>query len=240
MFFIISPNHTHYYYIKSLYKNGYIFCEKPPTNNISELNKLKRINSKKIYYNFNFRFSKISQILKNRSKYNLGKLIYANIISGKGLAFKPEYKKNRRSNAKLCPKGVFEMVSIHWLDLIYHLFNVTKIYKPQLTNLSKVGTSYDNSNIRLEIDQKITAEIFCTYTSPVIDKKIFIFKNGIVEQNENVILIKGPAINYDRNKFLKQPKIIKKINVSEKRDYQDSLFKSVKFFLDKTRKKKFF
>ena len=132
------------------------------------------------------------------------------------------------------------MVTIHWLDLIYHLFNVNKIHKPQLTNLSKVGTSYDNSNIRLEIDQKVTAEIFCTYTSPVIDKKIFIFKNGIVEQNENVILIKGPAINYDRNKFLKQPKIIKKINVSEKRDYQDSLFKSVKFFLDNTRKKKNF
>ncbi len=240
VFFIISPNHTHYHYIKSLYKNGYIFCEKPPTNNKSELNKLKRINSKKIYYNFNFRFSRISQILKNRNKYNLGKLIYANIISGKGLAFKPEYKKNRRSNIKLCPKGVFEMVTIHWLDLIYHLFNVTKINKPQLTNLSKVGTSYDNSNIRVEIDKKIIAEIFCTYTSPLIDKKIFIFKNGIVEQNENVISIKGPAINYDSNKFFKKPKTIKKINVSEKKDYQESLFKSVKFFLDITNNKKDF
>ena len=52
------------------------------------------------------------------------------------------------------------MVTIHWLDLIYHLFNVTKIHKPQLTNLSKVGTSYDNSNIKLEIDKKILAEIF--------------------------------------------------------------------------------
>ena len=240
VFFIISPNHTHYHYIKSLYKNGYIFCEKPPTNNRSELKKLKRIDSKKIYYNFNFRFSKISQILKNRNKYNLGKLIYANIISGKGLAFKPEYKKNRRSNAKVCPKGVFEMVTIHWLDLIYHLFNVTKIHKPQLTNLSKVGTSYDNSNIKLEIDKKILAEIFCTYTSPLVDKKIFIFKNGIVEQNENVISIKGPAINYDKNKFFKSPKTIKKINISEKKDYQESLSKSVKFFLDTTNKKKNF
>jgi hypothetical protein len=80
VFFIISPNHTHYHYVKSLYKEGYIFCEKPPTNNHSELKKLKKINSKKIYYNFNYRFSKISQILKDKKKYNLGRLIYANII----------------------------------------------------------------------------------------------------------------------------------------------------------------
>ena len=32
VFFIISPNETHYHYIKSLYKKGYIFCEKPPVN----------------------------------------------------------------------------------------------------------------------------------------------------------------------------------------------------------------
>ena len=240
VFFIISPNHTHYHYIKSLYKEGYIFCEKPPTNNNSELNRLKRIDSKKIYYNFNFRFSKISQILKNKNKYNLGKLIYANIISGKGLAFKSEYKKNPRSNIKACPKGVFEMVTIHWLDLLNHLFNVTKIYKPQLTNLSRVGTSYDNSNIRVEIDKKIIAEIFCTYTSPLINKKIFMFENGIVEQDENVITIKGPAINYDVNKFFKPPKIIEKINISEKKDYQGSLAKSVKFFLETANKKKIF
>ena len=240
VFFIISPNHTHYHYIKSLHKQGYIFCEKPPTNNNKELTRLKKINSKKIYYNFNYRFSKISQILKNRKKYNLGKLIYANLISGKGLVFKPEYKKNSRSNVKVCPKGVFEMVTIHWLDLLYHLFKVTKIHEPQLTNLSKVGTSFDNSNIRVEIEKKIIAEIFCTYTSPLINKKLFVFENGIVEQNENKILIKGPAINYDKNKFFKPPKIIKKINVSEKKDYQDSLLKSVQFFLEIVRKKKVF
>ena len=240
VFFIISPNHTHYHYIKSLHKKGYIFCEKPPTNNKDELKQLKKIDSKKIYYNFNYRFSKISQILKNRKKYNLGKLIYANLISGKGLAFKSDYKKNSRSNVKLCPKGVFEMVTIHWLDLFYHLFNVTKIHEPKLTNLSKVGTSYDNSNIRVEIEKKIIAEIFCTYTSPLINKKLFVFENGIVEQNENIISIKGPAINYDKNKFFKQPKIIKKISISEKKDYQDSLVKSIKFFLEIVRKKKIF
>ena len=66
------------------------------------------------------------------------------------------------------------------------------------------------------------------------------FENGIVEQNENIISIKGPAINYDINKFFKPPKIIKKINISEKKDYQESLVKSIKFFLEIANKKKIF
>ena len=88
--FIISPNNTHYFYIKKLYKGRFIFCEKPPVNNKNQLTELKKIKTKKIYYNYNFRFSKISEILKNTKKYNLGNLIYTNIISGKGLAFKNE------------------------------------------------------------------------------------------------------------------------------------------------------
>ena len=132
------------------------------------------------------------------------------------------------------------MVAIHWLDLLNHLFNVTKIYKPQLSNLSKIGTSYDNSNIRIEIDKKIIGEIFCSYTSPLINKKIFIFDNGIVEQDENTITIKGPAVNYDINKLFKPPKIIKKIRIGEKKDYFGSLDKSVNFFLETIIKNKTF
>ena len=71
VFFIISPNKTHYHYIKLLHKKGYIFCEKPPTNNLNELEKLKKIKSNKIYYNFNFRFSKIAEILKSKKQFLL-------------------------------------------------------------------------------------------------------------------------------------------------------------------------
>ena len=45
--FILSPNKTHFEYIKRLSKNRYIFCEKPPVNSVKELNKLKNINKKK-------------------------------------------------------------------------------------------------------------------------------------------------------------------------------------------------
>ena len=240
VFFIISPNSTHYHYIKLLHKNSYIFCEKPPTNNIKELQKLKKIKSNKIYYNFNFRFSKISEVLQNKDKYKLGNLVYANIISGHGLALKKDYKYNWRSNKKKCPKGVFEVLAIHWLDLLNYLYKIKSFNKPRLINLSKIGNSYDNSYISLKIGNKISADIFCSYTSPLIRKKIFVFDNGIVEDNESMILIKGPSLNLNKDNFIELPKVIKKIKINENRDYLNSLNKSVNFFLKKILKKKGF
>ena len=96
--FIITPNGTHYNYIKKLHSHRYIFCEKPPVNSHNELKKLKKINSKKIYFNYNARFSKISEILKKRNQYKLGNLMHANLVLSHGLAQKKEYKKNWRSN----------------------------------------------------------------------------------------------------------------------------------------------
>jgi len=238
--FIASPNITHVNYIKALHKHCFIFCEKPPTNNLKDLDILKKIKSDKIYFNYNYRFSKIAQILKNKKKYNLGKLIYINIISGHGLGLKKEYKKNWRSNKKKCPKGVFEMLSIHWIDLINQIFKITKFDKPYLNNLSGIGNSIDNSKIRLEIEKNIHADIFCSYTSPLINKKIFIFKNGSVEQNENKIQIKGPSLNFDKNNFLKQPKLIKSFKINEKKDYEQSLENSINFFFKSIKQKKFF
>ena len=240
VFFIISPNETHYHYIKLLHKKGYIFCEKPPTNNIKDLIKLKKINSNKIYYNFNFRFSKIAEVLKKRDKYKLGKLIYTNIIAGHGLALKKEYKLSWRADKKKCPKGVFEMLSIHSIDLLNHIFKITNFSKPHLINLSNLGNSYDNSHISLKINNKFFGEIFSSYTSPVINKKIFIFENGLVEDNDSIITIKGPTLNFDKENFLKPPKLIKKIKVNQRKDYTQSLIKSINFFLNTVSKKKKF
>ena len=124
--FILSPNYSHFSYLDYLRENysGYVFCEKPPTNIKEDLKKLYKIKSQRIYYNYNFRFSKIAEILKNKNKFNLGNLVYGNIISGKGIALKKSYKKNWRSDKNKCPKGVFEMLSVHWLDLINDIFKI--------------------------------------------------------------------------------------------------------------------
>ena len=132
------------------------------------------------------------------------------------------------------------MLAIHWLDLIDHIFNIKIFNRRLLNNLSKIGNSFDNSNISVILNKNITAEIFCSYTSPTVDRKIFVFDNGLVEQNEKVVKIMGPSLNLDKNNLLKKPKLIKKFILNEEKDYNNSLLKSVKFFLDIARQNKNF
>ena len=238
--FILSPNITHYDYIKKLYINRYIFCEKPPVNNKNELSKLKKIKTNKIYFNYNFRFIKISEIIQNNKKYNLGNLVYANLSSSHGLAKMKKYKYNWRSNVKKCPLGIFEIVSIHFIDLINYLFNVEKIEKPRLINLSNVGTSYDSSLVEMKLKNKSLINIFATYNSAYSKNLYFLFENGILEKKDNIIKIKGPSLNFDKKGFFKEPKIIKKYKITENKDYLNSLLKSVSFFLDHVKKRKKF
>ena len=238
--FIISPNNTHYEYIKKLHKDRYIFCEKPPVNNKKELLMLKKIKLNKIFFNYNFRFMKISEIIMKKNKYKLGDLIYANLTLSHGLAKKREYKNNWRSNRKKCPKGVFEVVSIHYVDMINYLFKVKKIGKPKLLNVSKIGNSYDTSHVEIELEKQGLINIFTSYNSSYAKNLFFLFENGIIEQRDNNIKIKGPSMNLDKKGFFKPPKIIKKININEDKDYLDSLKSSISFFLDHVKKKQIF
>jgi len=238
--FIISPNSTHLKYIQKLYHKRYIFCEKPPVSSKNELEKLKKIKSNKIYFNYNFRFFKISEILKKRELFKLGELLCSNLVSSHGLALKKEYKKSWRSNIKKSPKGVYEIVSIHWIDLINFHFGIKKINKPNLINFSGIGNSFDTSSVQLELTNKSVVNIFSTYNSAYSKRLFFLFQNGIVEQTDNLIQIKGPAINLDKNGFFIKPKIIKRFNINEKNEYNYSLEKSVDFFMKIVKFKKTF
>lgn len=238
--FIISPNSTHYTYLNKLYKGRYIFCEKPPVNTKKELTKLKKIKSRRIYFNYNFRFSKITKILENRKKYNLGKLIYANLSLSHGLAQKKVYKNSWRSNIKICPKGVYEIVSVHYIDLICHLFKISKIEKPKLVNLSKIGDGYDTSLVEIRVKNEGLVNIFSTYNSSYNKSLTFLFENGIIEQQNNIIKVKGPTLNLDNQGFFKPPKIKENIKIIESKDYSNSLVKSIEFFLYHVKNKKKF
>ena len=238
--FILSPNKTHFYYINKFYKTKYIFCEKPPVNSKQQLQKIKKISYKKIYFNYNFRFSTVGQILRKLNKYKLGDLLYANIVSGHGLGFKKEYKKSWRSNVKLSKKGVFEIVSVHWVDLINYYFKIYKIQKPNLVNILKKGNNCDNSYCKIYIKNKCEIDIFSSYSTPLVNNVLFIFKNGLISQKDNFIEIRGPALNLDKDNLFIKPKLIKKIKISYDNDYQLSLEKSVNYFLDTSLNNKFF
>ena len=238
--FIISPNNTHYDYIKKLYRNRYIFCEKPPVTSKEELIKLKKIKLDKIYFNFNFRFLKISQILKDRKKFKLGKLVYANLASSHGLAQKKGYKNNWRSSIQKSPKGVYEIVSIHYIDLVNYLFKVSKIEKPKLFNSSKNASSFDSSLVEIKIQNEGLINIFSTYDSSYSKNLFFLFQNGIVEQRNGEIKIKGPTLNLDSKGFFKSPETIKSFHINENKDFNNSLIESINFFLNHARNKRKF
>ena len=235
--FILSPNKSHFHYIKKFYKKRYIFCEKPPVSSKKEIKNLKKLSNNKIFFNYNFRFSKISEILSNPKKYKLGNFLYGNIITGHGLAFKDEYKYTWRSKKKLSPKGVFEVLSIHWIDLINFLFVIKKIDKPYLTKISKNGTAYDNSYTKITLKNDKIVNIYTSYSSPFIDEKIFLFTNGTVYQNEDKIEIRGPTFNLNaKNQFIK-PKLVKKFLLKNEKDYHMSLEKSLNYFFKTIRNK---
>ena len=238
--FILTPNNTHLEYIKKFSnKNKYIFCEKPPVSSLKDFKQLMKIKNKKIYYNFNFRFSNLSKIFPIIKKNTLGSFLYGSIIVGHGLAFKKEYIKNWRSNKKKIPNGVYELVGIHWIDFINYYFGIKKLYKENISR-KKINSSIDNSNIKITTINNGKINIFCTYTSPLINEKLFIFENGYVVQNYKKIEIRGPAKVFDKNNFFKKPPIIKKINFSEGNDYNFSLEKSVVYFMNQVKKRKLF
>lgn len=238
--FIVSPDYTHFNYIKKLHKYCYIFCEKPPCTTKKQLTYLKKIKSKKIYYNFDYRFSELYKILIERNKYNLGKFLYANIINTHALALKKEYKDNWRSNKKYSKKGILEVVSVHFIDMINNIFQINKFQVLSLFNNSKYGNSFDNSIIKLTLKNNSVVNIFNSWTSELLQKKIFIFENGSISENENGLTVSGPALNLDKNRFTKPAKAKKKINYNDKNKTNDTLTKSVNYFLQVSSKKKFF
>lgn len=236
--FILTPNHNHFEYLKKFYPKKFIFCEKPPVTKVKDLNSLKKMNNGKIYFNFNFRFLKLSNILQKKDKYNLGNLIYANLILSHGLALKKEYKKSWRSNKAKSPKGIFEIVTIHLVDMLNFIFKIKKMYSPSLLNLSKIGNSYDSSHTKIELSNNAIANIYSTYKSSYTKKFFFLFDNGNVEFNDGIISINGPAKNFNKNGFFIKPKNIKRIKINDEKDYLCSLEESVNFFLGYALKKK--
>lgn len=237
--FITSPDDTHYHYIKKLKEFSYIFCEKPPCNKKKDLKNLLNIKSKRIYYNFNYRFSRFFKLLQNKDKYKLGKLLYGNIIYGHALGLRKDYKNNWRSKKNQSPKGILQVVTIHFIDLINCLFKIKKIHT-KLTNESKFGNSFDNTVIEILTKNNSNIHIYNSWTTQLLNTKKFIFQNGSIEEDENHITIKGPAINLDKHNFTKFPKIIKKFKFNLKKDTEISLEHSVDFFLKCVLKKKYF
>ena len=224
--FICSPNKTHFKYIKSLENKTYIFCEKPPVNNLKELSKIKKMNLNKVYFNFNYRFSEINSSLQSVKKYNFGKLLYGNIIMAHGLASKKNYNISWRSRDK---GGVYDILGIHIIDLILNNYEISLITKKLGKFLS--NHSIDNANFTIKLKNFGQIDCYVSYSAPYKQKFEFIFENGLLEINNKSICYRGPRDTFNNKGYFKTPQILYKKNFNQQNDYNLSLKKSINYFL---------
>jgi predicted dehydrogenase len=234
--FICSPNSTHFDYVKKLYKKRYIFCEKPPVTSKKDLKKLKKFSFKKIFFNFNQRFSSIAEILKSSQNIKMGSLLYGNIINSHGLAFKKNFANSWRSNINKNKLGVYETVSIHDIDLINYFFKIKKINKPKLKNFQKVGSSFDTSYSTISLKNGGQINVFSSYSSAYTNQWILMFEHGLIQATDNEISLHYPTKTFDKSGFFTKPK--KKITLKVyKNEFEKSLKSSISYFLKNVRKR---
>ena len=95
-----------------------------------------KINKKrKIFFNFNYRFSELDKLLQKYSNSKqLGQIVKIEIVASQGLAFKKEYIGSWRSNGTKNKHTLLDTVSIHYLDLIIKNFGTAKnqFYFPKI------------------------------------------------------------------------------------------------------------
>ena len=234
---ISSPNQTHFDYIEKLTKNfnGYIFCEKPPVTNYNELEKLNNLPSnqkKKMFFDFTFRFSDLNNLIKQEMhSEELGQIIHIDIFGSKGLAFKKEYAGSWRADGKNNLHNILDANTIHYVDLInLHLGKIDKaFYLPSL--FSKKGTSYDTSYVVLQYENGVTLSIFNSYATPLINEVLIIGTNGYCTIRNNQLLIHSPRDTFDKDGLFTNPPIIRSLDFNLSEDIENSLRKSLDFFI---------
>ena len=242
--FICTPNFTHFKYLDYYKKTAqYIFCEKPPINKISEYKKLKKFPKKykkKIYFNFNYLFSDKYRILKKKyQSKKTEKLIDISISVGNGISFKKKLLSNWRSNDKNIFSGIVGNIGIHYINLLEDLIGNIKI---NFIEFKKIGKFELPDTVIISISNKknITGRIFLTYASPFHQNIKAIFSNSIIEIDNDKIIEYYPRNTFDKkNRFIKpKQKII--YNKKSSSIWNNTLKKSVEYFLVCVKKKKSF
>ena len=236
--FIVSPSKTHFKYISyfSKYKK-YIFCEKPPFTKLLDYKKLNALSSfvkKKIYFNFNYKFSPFylySKKLLNNKTYGLP--IHFFWHNSHGLAFKKKIKES---------KDIFNNITgnlgIHFVNLYLNLFK--KINKINFKQFRVLKKNIDNATINLQT-KNISGTIIMSYSSVAKFYGFLMMTNSILEIKNGTTSLLYPRDNFDKFGNYTTPKkiTIKKFkNMNEHNQF--TLFKSVNYFLNNVKKKKYF
>jgi len=243
---IASPNKTHYEYIEKLTKNfkGYIFCEKPPVISFTELEKLEKLPEEwkqRIFFDFMLRFSDLSELIKNKiNSDELGTITHIDICTTKGLAYKKEYPNSWRADGKTNLHNILDANTIHHLDLgNLYLGKIDKLtYFPSL--VSKNGTSFDTSYVILKYENGVTLSIFNSYATPLINEISIIGTNGHLTIRNDRLEIQSPRDTFDKNGLFTKPPISFQSDFSISNDIENSLKKSLDYFISHVKENKNF
>lgn len=237
---IASPNSTHFDYIQKLDDfSGYILCEKPPAISLEELDNIERLPKQKkikLFFNFNYRFSGLSEKIGNYLNSEvLGKIIHIDIIATHGLAFKQEYQNSWRANGKENIHNLLDTVTVHYLDLInFHLSNnFSHYYLPRL--LSSNGTSYDTNLLILQYDAGPTVSILNSYATSYMNELLVIGTNGYLSIRNDTFEIRSPRDTFDEKGFFISPPISQNNAFQMQEDYNMSLRKSLDYFITRVK-----
>ncbi len=164
---ILSPNATHFEYLQKLFNQtsfpGKVWLEKPPVTTTVEAMQLLSLPDafkSRVYINFNYRYSRTSSLLSDLT-YKYGKPLSFCISHSHGLAFKNEFKKSWRMNAKA---AVLETVGIHYIDLVDYFLAQIQSIKTVVSSNSDSGN--DTSHSVLNLEGGGLGFLFCSYAAP--------------------------------------------------------------------------
>jgi predicted dehydrogenase len=210
IFFLTTPPHTHYQFIKKFSnEKGLIICEKPLANNFNDAKKILPFKKKILCINHQLRFSKISKILKKKLNHkNISKIeiFHESNHSIKNKRFSNWWSKTELGGGQLFALGshlidfaVFFCGKLKSVDCILKVnrskkkisddFFVLKMFSNNNCSILIKSNSYTKTKERLEIN---------FYTKDNKNYKIINF-NKLYKDNK---LIYKEKINKD--KFLNE------------------------------------
>ena len=237
---IASRNDSHANYLESL-KEKYIFCEKPPAENLKDLTKIKKFNKKKIIFNYHLDKTFFSKYVKKQiENKKLGDPININIEISYGIAFKKNLKNNWRFNKKNIFSTITGNLGIHYIRLLLFWFDDLKVLNIHQRGVQKKN-SIDTVNINLLANKKININIFLSYAAPKKNLINIIFTNGMLEFDDGKINEYFPRDQFDKKGQFIKPKVkrIKTFKDSTKHNFI-GLEDNLKYFIKTIYCKKFF
>ena len=237
---ICSPTNTHKYYISYfIKKKKYIFCEKPGASSKLEfqfLNNLKIKQKKKIYFNYNLRFSELDKYLKKcLSLKKYGKVQFIDIKLTNGISFKNQFINNWRFKSINNFEKISGTLGVHYVNLLMKFFNMFEYKKIINLNINK----RNDCSVILMSSKNFILTCFFSYSSPYSDEISIYFTNSIIKFYNNNVFELYPKNIFNKKKLYKSPP--KKIgSFWNKNDYNQSNKKSVNYFLKTIKSKKSF